>query len=71
LVITFFVKQNAYLHCFSGVSRSGAIVCAYLMKRYNLSYDNALAMAKKGRAVCQPNSNFEQQLQQFQVRLGL
>ena len=33
---------NVLIHCFMGVSRAGAIATAYLIKKYKITYDNAL-----------------------------
>lgn len=58
------VQENGkiFIHCAQGISRSGSIVVAYLMKTYHKSYDEALSMAKKGRIICNPNNNFKAQL---------
>lgn len=32
--------KNVLVHCKGGMSRSPAILCSYLMKKYHLSYDN-------------------------------
>lgn len=38
------------------------------MHKYNLPYEEALARAKKGRIVCQPNTNFAKQLKDFEKK---
>lgn len=45
-----------------GVSRSGAIVCAYLMKQNNWSYEKALNFVQKKRGNIKPNLGFALQL---------
>eukprot|EP01134_Creolimax_fragrantissima_P006698 CFRG6698T1 len=54
------------VHCHAGVSRSAAIVCAYLMKTENLSVNDAL---EKLNTVCpgaEPNRGFMKQLSMYQ-----
>jgi protein-tyrosine phosphatase len=46
------------VHCHAGVSRSATIVIAYLMKKYELSVDDAVAMCKRGRPCIKPNRGF-------------
>ncbi|GAB0138840.1 hypothetical protein EsDP_00007062 [Epichloe bromicola] len=53
--------ENVLVHCRAGVSRSASIVIAYLMRKYNLSLDGALAEVKEKRKV-RPNLNFIGQL---------
>jgi protein-tyrosine phosphatase len=50
------------IHCAAGVSRSASIAVAYFMAKYSLSYDQALARVRKGRACAYPNQGFERQL---------
>ncbi|ORC89728.1 putative phopshatase [Trypanosoma theileri] len=54
------------VHCQMGVSRSTAIVLAYMMKRSQYSRDDALSMVKKVRAVANPNPGFQSQLSQWE-----
>jgi hypothetical protein len=46
------------VHCQSGVSRSSALVCAYLMWREGLGYAEAIAHVKRYRVVASPNMAF-------------
>lgn len=50
------------VHCSQGISRSGAVITAYLMKTLSLDYDSALSRAQKYRPVVMPNSGFADQL---------
>ncbi|KAM3477487.1 hypothetical protein MY5147_002668 [Beauveria neobassiana] len=52
---------NMLVHCREGISRSATVVIAYLMRKYGLSADEALAEVKAKRKV-KPNSNFMDQL---------
>ncbi|CAM6017275.1 unnamed protein product [Sphagnum balticum] len=54
------------VHCFAGVSRSGAVVTAYLMKKEHLAMDNALESLKKSSEIVCPNDGFKQQLRMFE-----
>lgn len=42
-------KTNVLVHCYAGISRSATIVIAYLLKKYNYSLDNVIAMVKRRR----------------------
>jgi hypothetical protein len=61
---------NVLVHCAAGVSRSGSIVVAYLMKKYNLSYDDALEMARSKSPRIRPNTSFEKQLRNWENERG-
>lgn len=50
------------VHCIQGISRSGAVIVAYLMRTLSLDYEAALALARESRPVIFPNSGFSDQL---------
>ena len=54
------------IHCAQGISRSGAIVVAYLMQTRSLDYESALASARASRSIITPNSGFADQLRLWQ-----
>nr|TKR97873.1 hypothetical protein D5086_0000208810 [Populus alba] len=60
-------KEGAVLvHCFAGVSRSAAIITAYLMKTEHLSLEDALESLRRScESVC-PNDGFLEQLKMFE-----
>ena len=58
-------KGGVLVHCFAGVSRSVSIVIAYLMCKYKLSFEQALAFVRKMRPIANPNPFFQQQLRNF------
>lgn len=55
--------KKILVHCWAGKSRSPAIVIAYLMSRYNISYEDAFMLVKQKRKVVKLNSGFVKQLQ--------
>ncbi|CAN0005701.1 unnamed protein product, partial [Phaeothamnion confervicola] len=60
---------SVLVHCRQGVSRSAAIVVAYLMKARGLSLDDALAYLRRRRPVVNPHEAFLRQLRDFEVAL--
>lgn len=52
------------VHCHAGISRSASIVIYYLIKKYKLSYHNALHIVKNKRPIINPNIGFKNQLNQ-------
>ncbi|GAB2246637.1 hypothetical protein Droror1_Dr00002130 [Drosera rotundifolia] len=60
-------KQGAVLvHCFAGVSRSAAIITAYLMKSEGLSQEAALESLRQSCEFVSPNDGFLEQLKMFE-----
>ncbi|XP_056640768.1 uncharacterized protein LOC130901217 [Diorhabda carinulata] len=57
-------KGAVLVHCQMGVSRSATIVIAYLMKKYNITYREALDRVKMKRCVF-PNQGFVSQLESY------
>ena len=49
----------------AGVSRSGAMVVAYIMKTRNQSLINALSYVQSKRTFVMPNQGFTKQLNQY------
>ena len=60
------LKENntnrVLVHCLHGKSRSGAVVCAYVMNKEKWDYTTASKFCKRGRPQFEPNQNFEGQL---------
>ncbi|GBG71022.1 hypothetical protein CBR_g8320 [Chara braunii] len=66
------VRQSGgrvFVHCCQGVSRSTALVIAYLMWKEGRSYDDAFRDVKTARGVTNPNMGFACQLLQWQRRV--
>ena len=54
-----------YVHCGGGLSRSAAVVLAFIMKKHELSYADALKRVNKKRKVF-PNEGFVEQLKLYE-----
>ncbi|CAH8593789.1 unnamed protein product, partial [Dicrocoelium dendriticum] len=67
-ILVHWYNVSSYRRIFSrvGVSRSAAIVIAFLMRKNQLSYDSALERVVQKRYVC-PNIGFVNQLKLFEV----
>eukprot|EP00118_Oscarella_pearsei_P008055 m.40617 g.40617 ORF g.40617 m.40617 type:complete len:74 (+) comp32986_c0_seq3:663-884(+) len=59
IALSFFLFSNA------GISRSTAIVCAYIMKAKEMSFDEALDLVKSHRPSAKPNEGFAKQLREI------
>eukprot|EP00923_Selenidium_pygospionis_P036342 GHVN01063783.1.p1 GENE.GHVN01063783.1~~GHVN01063783.1.p1 ORF type:complete len:547 (+),score=137.80 GHVN01063783.1:240-1643(+) len=57
------------VHCWAGVSRSVAVVAAYLIKTNAITVNEALQMVKNVRPVANPNAGFVRQLNHFYAEL--
>ncbi len=58
--------ETVFIHCDAGISRSGLVAAAYLMKEHRWSRDEALAHARAGRPEIRPNSAFMDLLARWQ-----
>ncbi|GLT40832.1 hypothetical protein SLA2020_149370 [Shorea laevis] len=59
-------EGSVLVHCFAGVSRSAAIITAYLMRTEQLSQEDALESLKKSCEFVCPNDGFLEQLKMFE-----
>jgi hypothetical protein len=55
-----------YIHCRAGISRSGMVLTAYLMRREKWSRDQALEYIRQKRPVVRPNPAFMQLLLEWE-----
>ena len=57
--------ENILIHCSHGVSRSVAIVIAYLIREQGFTFERAFSLIKTKRSIANPNLGFISQLQQL------
>jgi len=63
-------NERVLVHCNQGKSRSSTIVIAYLMKKFNWSYEVSYTYVKELRPYIQPNNGFIEQLKSFERELN-
>ena len=51
-----------YVHCFMGSSRSATLVVCYLMRKHNMTFDDAYALLKGKRKIVNLNVVFAKEL---------
>lgn len=59
-------EGSVLVHCFAGVSRSAAIITAYLMKSEQLSQEDAIESLRQSCEFVCPNDGFLEQLKMFE-----
>ncbi|XVF07090.1 hypothetical protein REPUB_Repub06bG0108300 [Reevesia pubescens] len=59
-------EGSVLVHCFAGVSRSAAIITAYLMRTEQLSQEDALESLRQSCEFVCPNDGFLEQLKMFE-----
>jgi len=62
-------NEKILVHCAMGISRSSAIVTAYLMRANAWSFATALQYVRERRSIVQPNPNFCLQLRALEKTL--
>jgi protein tyrosine phosphatase len=55
-------NENVLIHCVAGVSRSAAIVIAYLILQHGMHFDEAVHQVKQWRPQINPNDKFCREL---------
>ncbi|WIA16668.1 hypothetical protein OEZ85_013331 [Tetradesmus obliquus] len=63
------MSGGVLVHCAQGVSRSAAVLTAYLMSHARFSFETALSHVQQARPIADPNQGFRLQMQEFE-RLG-
>ncbi|XP_033732620.1 dual specificity protein phosphatase 12-like [Pecten maximus] len=53
---------SVLVHCLAGCSRSATMVIAYLMKKKQMGYGEALGFVRQRRSIVHPNEGFKDQL---------
>jgi len=59
--------EKVLVHCTAGVSRSASVVIYYLMKKFNLSFEEADQIVRSKRPIIEPNPGFRKQLKHFDL----
>ena len=59
-------KDNIYIHCVMGISRSASVVIAYIMYKNKMNYNDSYDFVYKKRKVISPNTGFKKQLKKFE-----
>ena len=62
-----FIRPGTLIHCGAGVSRSGAVAMAYVMRTLGLGVDEALQVLRAARPLVRPNGGFMAQLQRWEA----
>ena len=71
-----FIAQHAgegngvLIHCRRGASRSATLLMAFLMNRYSMTVDDALATLRKARPRVNPISHFMKELHTYELELA-
>eukprot|EP01112_Ceratiomyxa_fruticulosa_P005789 TRINITY_DN16631_c0_g1_i1.p1 TRINITY_DN16631_c0_g1~~TRINITY_DN16631_c0_g1_i1.p1 ORF type:complete len:452 (-),score=99.19 TRINITY_DN16631_c0_g1_i1:21-1376(-) len=63
-------QAKILVHCAMGISRSSSIAIAYLMKKYQWSYEKAHSFVKQARSCIKPNPGFAKQLLTYETSLN-
>lgn len=59
-------KGAVLVHCNAGISRSSAIIAAFLIKEKKMTLEAAIELIKKARPAAKPNAGFMKQLQTYE-----
>ncbi|CAF3621389.1 unnamed protein product [Rotaria sp. Silwood1] len=59
-------NNNVLVHCSAGISRSPTLVLAYMIKKYNMTLDEAFNKMRQLRQIVDPNISFIVQLRDWE-----
>lgn len=59
---------KVYVHCRAGISRSASIVCSYLIKKNNWTYEESIKFMINVRKIVCPNIGFKEQLKEWYIK---
>ncbi|KAF5348344.1 hypothetical protein D9758_010942 [Tetrapyrgos nigripes] len=59
--------RSVLVHCQQGISRSAAVVIAYLIRNHGMSYDAAYTHVRRQRPCIKPNSGFVNVLREWET----
>lgn len=62
-------NRRVFIHCHKGISRSTAILCAYLIKYQRRTPDASLTLIKSAREKVKPNTFFQYYLEKYYNQL--
>ncbi|XP_023138348.1 dual specificity protein phosphatase 16 isoform X1 [Amphiprion ocellaris] len=62
-------NARVLVHCLAGISRSATIAIAYIMKKMDMTLDEAYRFVKEKRPTISPNFNFLGQLLDFEKKI--
>lgn len=66
ITFLFGLQSSIFVCSLAGMSRSVTVAVAYIMSVTDLSWKEALKVVRAGRAVANPNTGFQKQLQDFE-----
>lgn len=62
---------KVFVHCHAGISRSGTICIAYIMKYKKIKFEDALNLVREKRKKISPNKGFINQLKEYEKELNI
>mmetsp|Transcript_6195 Transcript_6195/g.8652 ORF Transcript_6195/g.8652 Transcript_6195/m.8652 type:complete len:119 (-) Transcript_6195:876-1232(-) len=62
-------QKGVLVHCGAGLSRSPSVVAAFLMKTFQVKYQEAIDLISRARPYVDPNEGFVQQLLEFEMEV--